>query len=323
MFSGLVNFAHEVYVLAPEEISAGLKRHSQNPFDALHEPKNIKLFIFFSLLTLAILGFALFIKSLRKAKKLGKFIDKATVFAPDLIRVAFGASLLLSASNNALFGPELPLELFPMPELLKWLLAVVGIGLILGIFSKQLAYLSATLFLAGVFSEGLYMLTYINYLGEAIAVILFPVQNFSFDKLLVKLRKTKLPRPKYHEYSLPVARLLFGFSLIWTALSIKVFDSALSLEVVERYKLADYFPFDPLFIVMGAALVECLIGLLYMLGLLQRFNTVFFLIFLTLSISFFNEDVWPHYLLIALGIGIFLHKPDKLALDKYIFARRR
>lgn len=319
MFSGLKFFAHEVYVLEPDEIKTVLNQPSINPFEALNSAHNIKLFLFFSLFTLIVLGIALFLKSRRFIKKLGKFIDRATVFAPDLIRVAFGASLLLSAANHALFGPELPLEIFPFSEVLRWLLAVVGIGLILGIFTKFLAYLSALFFFAGVWSEGFYMLTYINYLGEAMAVILFPLQNFSFDKLLFKLRKIKVKRNKYQIYSLPTARLLFGFSLIWTALSIKVFDSALSLEVVERYGLTGYFPFDPLFIVLGAALVECLIGLLYMLGLLQRFNTVFFLIFLALSITFFNEDVWPHYLLIALGVGIFLHKPDKLALDRYIF----
>ena len=33
-------------------------------------------------------------------------------------------------------------------------------------------------------------------------------------------------------------------------------------------------------------------------------------------ISFFKEDVWPHYLLIALAVGIFLHKPDQLTMDK-------
>jgi hypothetical protein len=59
--------------------------------------------------------------------------------------------------------------------------------------------------------------------------------------------------------------------------------------------------------------------LLYMAGLLQRFTTVIFLLFMSLSLMFFKESVWPHYLLIALGIGIFLHKPDMWAADGHLF----
>lgn len=99
-------------------------------------------------------------------------------------------------------------------------------------------------------------------------------------------------------------------------------DTALSLDVVNRYHLAHYFPFDPLFVVLGAALIEVTVALLYMAGLLQRFTTVIFLVFMSLSLIFFKESVWPHYLLIALGIGIFLHQPDKWALDRYLFRTR-
>lgn len=322
MFNALTQLAHEVYVLTPDQIDFDLQQSSPNPFSALIDPANVKLFLLFAVLTLAILAFALFLKSLKPIRRLGKFIDKATVFAPDLIRVAFGASLVLSATHNSLFGPELPLDSFPIPEVFKALLLVAGIGLVLGVLTSLFAALAGLFFVYGFLYEGIYMLTYINYLGEALAVMLFPAQNFSLDRLIIKIRKLKPAKPKFAKYSMPTARLLFGFSLIWTALSVKLADSALSLDVVEQYNLTDYFQFDPLFIVLGAALVESLIAVLYMLGLLQRFNTVFFLIFLTLSITFFKEDIWPHYLLIALGIGIFLHKPDDWALDKYIFKKK-
>lgn len=316
-------FAHEVYVLTPQDILTDMQQFSPNPFMALVDSGNIKLFILFSLATLLILGLALYLKSTKFMQKVGKIIDKASVFAPDIIRIAFGASLILSATHNSIFGPELPINSFPLPELIKIVLLVVGAGLIVGLFSKLLASMVIVLFGFTILFEGIYMLTYINYFGEALAVLLFPMQNFSIDKLIKKLRNTTIKLSKYQKYSMPVARLFFGFSLIWTAVSIKLADSSLSLDVIEQYKLTDYFQFDPLFIVLGTAFIECLIAILYMLGLLQRFNTIFFLIFLILSINFFKEDVWPHYLLIALGIGIFLHKPDNWALDKYLFASKR
>jgi hypothetical protein len=121
---------------------------------------------------------------------------------------------------------------------------------------------------------------------------------------------------------MPVARLLFGFSLLYTAISVKFMDTALSLDVVNQYHLTRFFPFAPLFVVLGAGLIELAVSLLYMAGLLQRFTTVIFLGFMGASLLFFKESVWPHYLLIALAVGIFLHEPDKWAADRYLFAAR-
>ncbi len=316
-------FAHEVYVLSPKQISQDQQAHSPNIWQALSSFHNLRIFILGGLLTLAIFALAIFLKSTKPAQKLGKFIDKATVFAPDIIRVAFGVSLLLSAFHHALFGPELPLNNFPAPRIAGAILYVLGIGLVLGIFSRWLAAASIVLYVVAFTVKGWYMLTYINYLGEALAVYLFPRQNFSLDKLIAKLRHVKERSPRDEKYSMPVARLLFGFSIIYAAINVKFVTANLSLDVVNRYHLTHYFPFDPLFIVLGAGLVEILIGLLYMLGLLQRFNTVFFLIFLTASLMFFKEDVWPHYLLIALAVGIFLHKPDTWAIDNRVSSSKK
>ena len=96
----------------------------------------------------------------------------------------------------------------------------------------------------------------------------------------------------------------------------------MSLDVVNHYHLTHYFPFAPLFIVLGAGLIEVVVSLLYVAGLLQRFTTVIFLVFMSLSRLFFRESVWPHYLLIALAIGIFMHKPDMWAADRYLFATK-
>lgn len=289
---------------------------SPNVWQALSSGNNLRIFVLGIVFTLAIFGLVLWLKSTKAFQKIGKFIDKGTYFAPDLIRVAFGASLMLSSLHHVLFGPELPLNSFPIAAATSVILFILGAGLVVGIFSRWLAMAAAVLCVLAFIVKGWYMLTYINYLGEAIAVFLLPLQNFSLDKLVAKLRRTKVPKNKYEIYSLPIARLLFGFSIIYAAINVKFVTANLSLDVVNRYHLTNYFHFDPLFIVLGAGLIESLIGMLYILGYLQRFNSVFFLIFLTLSILFFKEDVWPHYLLIALAVGIFLHKPDEVTLDK-------
>ncbi len=316
-------FAHEVYVLTSQQISHDKHTRSPNVFQALSNSHDLRLFIIFSVLAVAILALLLFLKSTTPFKRLGGFIDKATVIAPDVIRIAFGVSLIISAKNNAVFGPELPISSFPLHALLRIALMVIGVALTLGIFIRLFSWLAVLLCLFVFAVKGWYMLTYTNYLGEAIAVVLLPVQKISLDWVVAKLKWVKFHRPKYEQYSMPVARLLFGFSLLYAAINVKFVTSALSLDVVNRYNLTHYFPFDPLFLVLLAGFVEILIAVLYILGLLQRFNTIFFLIFLTLSLFFFKESVWPHYLLIALGIGIFLHKPDIWALDRYLFSGRK
>lgn len=316
-------FAHEVYVLTPGQIDHDKYEHSPNVFQSLSSSHNLRIFIIFLLVTLATLSFVLFLKSTRIFQKLGKFIDKATAVAPDVIRIAFGISLIISAKNSAVFGPELPMDSFPLSGLLRITLLVIGIAITLGIFIRLFGWLAVLLCLFVFVSKGWYILTYTNYLGEALAVVLLPMQTISLDSLIARIKRAKVPRPRYEQYSMSVARLLFGFSLLYAAVNVKFVTSAVSLDVVNRYNLTHYFPFDPLFVVLGAGLIEILIAVLYMLGLLQRFNTVFFLIFLTLSLLFFKESVWPHYLLIALGIGIFLHKPDVWALDRYLFAERK
>lgn len=311
-------FAHEVYVLNEETIKHDQLNNTVNIWHAISGSKNMALFVFFAVLIGGLFAFALYLKSKSFFKRIGQQIDKATIFAPDIIRIAFGASLLFSVSHGSLYGPELPLHDFVGGKVIQALLWVCGTALIIGLWSRVWAALMALVWLYALCVEGIYILTYINYLGEALAIILLPLQRMSVDYLITgKQKATKLMARA--EYSMPIARLLFGFSLLYTAVSIKFMDTALSLDVVNQYDLTRFFPFDPLFVVFGAAMIEATVALLYMAGLLQRFTTVIFLIFMTLSLLFFKESVWPHYLLIALGIGIFLHKPDMWALDGRLF----
>lgn len=315
----ITRFAHEVYVLTPQQITQDNADRSTNVLNALSSPHNLRLFLGFSLIALLVLGLLLLLKSRPQAQKLGKTIDKATIVAPDIIRIAFGASLVVSALNGAIFGPELPLTNFPLSGMFRIGLLITGVAITLGLFTRIFAWLAILVWLAVLAHVGWYALTYVNYLGEAIAVALLPGQLLTIDSLLARTKNKKTHKLKYEQYSMPITRVLFGFSLLYAAINVKFAAPMLTLDVVNNYHLDSYFPFDPLFIVLGAFLIECLIALLFMAGLLRRANAIFFLVFLVLSLLFFKEAVWPHYILIATGIGIFLHKPDKWALDTYLF----
>lgn len=319
----ITTFAHEVYVLTPQQITQDNADRSTNVLDALSSPHNLRLFLSFSLVSLLVFGLLLLLKSRPQVQKLGKTIDRATVIAPDIIRIAFGASLVVSALHGAIFGPELPLSSFPLSGMFRIGLLVAGTAITLGLFTRIFAWVAILVWLAVLAHVGWYALTYVNYLGEAIAVALFPVQLLTIDSLMARIKNKKLLKSKYEQYSMSITRILFGFSLLYAAINVKFAAPMLTLDVVNRYNLTSYFPFDPLFIVLGAFLIECLIALLFMAGLLRRFNAILFLAFLISSLLFFKEAIWPHYILIATGVGIFLHKPDKWALDRYLFNRKK
>jgi uncharacterized membrane protein YphA (DoxX/SURF4 family) len=314
----LTLFAHEVYVLNKSEIARDQHDHGVNVWHALSSGHNLALFFMFAAVIGALFLLTIYLKSKPFFRKIGTAIDAATVFAPDIIRIAFGASLLFSASHGALFGPELPLHSFVFGKLIQALLWVSGTAIIIGLWSRVWSALMVIVWFVALLTKGPYILTYANYLGEALAIILLPLQRMTVDYIITDKQKAN-KMMVLSKYSMPVSRILFGLSLLYTAVSVKFMDTAISLDVVNHYHLTRFFPFDPLFVVLGAGLIELTVSLLYIAGLLQRFTTIIFLVFMSLSLLFFKESVWPHYLLIALGVGIFLHKPDIWAADGYIF----
>ncbi len=313
-------FAHEVYVLSPQQIAGDEHAHKVRVWDTLHFGHNLRTFTVYGLVVTASLALSLWLKSRPFFKKVGGFIDQATVFAPDLIRVVFGASLIFSARHQAVFGPELPIDSFSYHQLIGPFLYVSGLLLILGLGTRLFGLLTAAFWLLTLADRGWYMLTYLNYFGEALALVLLRRQNFALDRFISgKRAKTGAA----DRWAMPLTRIFFGLALLYAAINVKFVTAALSLDVVNRYELTRYFHFDPLFVVLGAGLIESLIAVLYILGLLNRLNSLMFIGFVAVSIWFFKETVWPHYLLLGLAAGIFLHKPDFLAVDGRLFNRHK
>ena len=105
---GLFKFAHEVYVLTPQKIAEKWDQ-KLSLWQTLSSFGNMSRFLIGSFIILGLLSLVLFLKTRNTFKRIGRFIDRATVFAPDVIRVAFGVSLIMSGLEKSLYGPELPL----------------------------------------------------------------------------------------------------------------------------------------------------------------------------------------------------------------------
>jgi uncharacterized membrane protein YphA (DoxX/SURF4 family) len=183
------------------------------------------------------------------------------------------------------------------------------------------------LFAMTVFVDRWYMLTYINYLGEMILFLILGGGIWSIDRYVPFVRKivrnTKSLRKSLEKYSFLILRILFGSAIIFASFYAKFLHSNLALNTVTDYHLTNYFPFQPLFLVLGAFIVETLIGLCIVLGFQIRLVTLVFTTFLVLSISFFGEAVWPHIILFGINIALFFHGYDKYTFEMALFQKKR
>jgi uncharacterized membrane protein YphA (DoxX/SURF4 family) len=240
--------------------------------------------------------------------------DHLKPLAPRIAQFTLGAALTASGYYGAVFGPELSLiGIFgPWAPVASGIVMTLGLMVILGYRPRLAGAAAVALFIALAFDYGIYLLNYGTYLGEALVLALWG-GAYAWTGL----------RDGGHPLKFAVLRVLFGLSLIYASLYAKLIHGALALEVVSKYQLTHYFPFNPVFLVLGAMCVELLFGLCFISGFQLRLISLVFLTFLGLSLVFFGEAVWPHLILIGTALAIFCHGADLYTLDARIHRHAR
>jgi len=306
--------AHEVYVLDKAEIEQAVDTQSPNPFgEIVHEQSR---FMFWAFLSIVVVACVFFISiSHRLENVLEPYLMHMKRYAPVVGRLTLGCSLLASGYYFSFFGPELSLGDFAMGRIVQVLLFVFGFCLVVGFMARFAALASIVLFGIAVFHYGSYMLTYFNYLAEMILIAGLGAGEYSVDEH-VHIKAFKKVTQYFRQNGFVIVRVLFGISLMYASAYAKLLHSNLALETIAKYHLTLYFSFQPLFLVLGAMIIELLIGIFFLLGFEVRFVAIFFAMFLTLSIGFFGEAVWPHIILYGTAIAIFLHGYDCYTLEK-------
>ncbi len=300
--------AHEVYVLSPAEITQAI---GTPPFNMIAVvAQNLGEFTFWAFISVLVV-FIVFFSSISRwlEKKFDPFFVKIKKYAPAIARVTVGVSFLAAAYYQASYGPELPLApaygIFT--PAVTVVLVVIGLLIIFNLWTRWAALIAFCLFCYAVYRNGWYMFTYTNYLGEII-VLLLSIEVMKVGKKLSK-------------YGFLTIRVCFGISLIFASAYAKVIYNNLGLFTVEKYHLDKILGFEPHFLVLGAAIIEILIGTFIILGIEIRFTSVFFLFWLTLSLLFFGEVVWPHIILIGIPIALICYGYDKYSIEGYFFKR--
>jgi len=314
--------AHEVYVLTPEEISAAMSAPTLDFFLVIAE--HFHQFLFWGLVTIIVVSTVFAISISRKLEEICiPLITRAKHIAPYLVRVGLGASVMLGALNGALLGPELPL----LPIFGEANAIAASAFLLAGalIILNQYAIVAAAIVLIGLgalaLSHGYYLLTYVDFFGA----LAFVVLDDSSPKVL-RHYPPALSRfiHRYAPYRWAILRVAFGFSVMFASLYAKFLHNSLALAVVERYdltSLAIFSAFTPEFLVLGAGIIELLAGLMLIVGFEVRHTSLFLAFWLTLSLLYFQEAVWPHAILFGLGGAFLLYGYDKHSLEGYFFKK--
>lgn len=315
IFSPFVSSAHEVYVLSPATIAHDLSVSSPNPLGAFDSNRfQFMLWGFVAFLVVSTVFFASLTHTVEVLFE--PYLTRMRPHAALVARVTLGLCLLASAYHMALFGPELPLSNFgSYAVFVQWVLYATGVAITFGLFARPAALAALLVFIGGGVLYGSYMLNYANYFGEMMVVLLLG------GGALALFRGNKKPSKKLEEYAFLILRVGFGVAVAFAAIYAKFLHSNLALSTISEYHLTNYFHFDPLFIVLGACIIEVMMGVFFIFGFEIRHTSLFFLFWIFLSVLYFGESVWPHLVLVGVNIALFMYGYDKWTVEGRFFNR--
>lgn len=320
-------FAHEVYVLPESMVQEAMMTPAFSEWGTILS--NIDQFFFWGFITALTIFIVFFVSISRAFERLfDPFLSKLPPYAPVITRVAIGLSFITAAYHGALFGPELPLMAIfgDRTGAVEALLVVIGIMLVLGAYVRVAALAALALFWAACTVYGSYLFTYTSYVGELLLLLILGAHSLSVHNKYHDIARVPAGLLRIKEmltpYAFLVLRVSFGISLIYASIYAKVIHNYLALDVTTLYpSLVQFFGFEPHFLVLGAAIIEVLIGLFFIFGIEIRFASLFLLSFLSLSLWYFGESVWPHLILMAIPVAFIFYGYDKYSVEGWLFKR--
>lgn len=315
--------AHEAYVLPYDTFWSGMRQpYSARAFDALRNPGNIHTTIIIGLSVIVFLALNFFFRRSNLGQRAHAFLEKYSRFGIHFVRITIAIALFFSAFSNSFLGPELHLSFFSYPQVVQVILFCISIMIALGFLTELAAFIGIIVFIWGLVIFGPYVLTYLNYLGELVVLFLFGMRVFSIDKYLFgPLRRFQFLK----KYETVIVRVLYGLALIYTAITVKILHPDLTINVVNTWNLTKFhwlFPSDPLLVTLGAGIVESIIGLFIVFGFEMRLTVLVSLFYITLSLLYFRELVWPHLLLYGISFNL-LVQPETFTIDHILFKHHR
>lgn len=318
LISPIIASAHEAYVLPKKVFDAGLAQPiNLSVFRAVYSPENLKITVLVVSATLVGIIIWFFLQHSKIGQKVNEKLAQYNHWSLLIVRLSIAAAFLGSAYTNSFLGPELSLNSLPYGSLIRILFYLASVMILFGLFSRLVGLITFIIFLIAFKVFGVYLLTYFNYLGEILTLLLFGTFFLALDGRIVP--KTKVWLEKIRPYESTILRVFYGIALSYAAINIKLLHPILTIDVANIYHLNRFswlFPNDPILITFGAGLAELAIGAFIIVGFQTRLVVLVSLFYITLSLLFFREAVWPHIMLYGLGFSLLINNGGPLSMDK-------
>lgn len=306
--------AHVGYVLTEDEFVANSGGDTLYVLNALASQTTINITI--SVIALTILIAFIYRKSIFLKNWAGRVSDRLKTydeFLPWAIRLSLGIALIGAGTAQVLVSPiEIATGSVAFIEILLGFFFMAGFLLI------PSALLTIGLYIFGL-SGNFYLLGNLDFLALAVAFLALHNERPGFDDIFnfKILHSLKIKR----SLASPILRVGIGGAMMFLALYEKILNPHLSEVVVNNFHLTSVIPVDPSLWVVGAGIVEFVIGLMLILGLFTRLSSVIAFGVLSLSFFFFKEAVYSHITLFGLLSILFVLGGGIWSLDSIIFGK--
>jgi len=309
-------FAHENYVLTQQQINQGMRDNNIHVLDALNNLANVEIGLFVAAGTLVLIVIYFFFQKSKPGVILDENLKKLEPFGIPILRIVLGLSFIYSAFTNSYLGPEIPTSSLILGNVIHYSLYILGVLLILGLFNNLTGFLSLIIIILATLTYKDYMMTYFNYFGEFIALMFFGTRFIALDQFLPNLIGKITAGLK--KFEAPIIRVTYGISILYPAISIKILHPIIIIQIVNQYHLNQIhwlFPQDPLLISLGTGLTQIAVGLFIIIGFETRMASLITFVLYLMSILYFKEVVWPHYILLALALYLVINNGGRYTID--------
>lgn len=301
--------AHVGYVLDKDMFHLSQGKDSAFLLAALQDPLNLFLIILTILIVVGAFEY------LPRSSWFGhefsfirKQVHEYAEYVPWIARLGIGITLIGAGTHQVLISPFLSTH-----GLLSTVQIACGFFILAGFLVGPVTLIAGILFLIGLLGN-FYILGNLDFLGLVLVILALHDEKPGVDDLL---GIPFLPAfEKLKKYAPLLARLSVGIAMLFLAFYEKLLNPHTAAQVVEQYGLTSVVPVSTAMWVLGAGVVESIIGLALLFGYRTRTVSAIAMFVLSLSFFYFGEDVYSHVTLFATLSIIFIYGNEKIKKRK-------
>lgn len=224
-------------------------------------------------------------------KKLAEILRSGAFLDATVLSIAVGILLIVSGFQNYLFAPGIALHDSLAHSIFSYAQIIIGIGLILGTFTRLCTIGIIALFISGFFFfPPLKVLDYSVFLGIGLFLFIIHRDVLSFTFFFHPVDKQS-PFDRYRKYALPILRFITGAGLIMIFLHHHILNPEPAIQFLTERPLLNIMQsifglqdFSHELLIFNTGIFGILIGSLLALGILERFISSIIAIGLLLTI---------------------------------------